>query len=105
MMWEHKKSRFIDDGEEATLMALKEGLCDGQDDVGQSALSSSPPAAATLLCSTFFETEHRGGRGGRNCATPVFSATGAQAVTTPCEPPHTPGYRPTNLLNLEIKIK
>jgi hypothetical protein len=26
-------------------------------------------------------------------------------ITTPHKPPHTPGYRPTNLLNLEIKIK
>jgi hypothetical protein len=49
MMWEHKKSRFIDDGEESTLMALREGLCDGHDDVGQSALSFSPPAVTDLL--------------------------------------------------------
>jgi hypothetical protein len=38
-MWKHKK-RLIDDGEEAALMALKEGLCDGPDG-GQSVLFGS----------------------------------------------------------------
>jgi len=64
-MWKHRKSRLIDDGKEATLMALKEGLCDGQDDGGHSALSSSSPVAAALLYSTSFKKERGGGIGGR----------------------------------------
>jgi hypothetical protein len=67
-----------DDGKEPTMMTLKEGLCDGQANGGQSALSSSPPAATALLCSMPFEKGHGGGRGGHDGTATIFSAASAQ---------------------------